>query len=410
MIVDWTPFRWPGSWTDPSALSLLRGTAINYLLIDKGPEFDSVRSRARQDGLQVADPSTLPGGVWLVKGEWAGVRMSRGTGGAASAGPTGVPWVNSNGWAIRLAAALHPATPVWVEAPPAENARITPDSYLITMADSASHGGRWVITLDAPFAAGLASQRPESMAAWKKLCDGAAFFAAHKDWAGFEPQAIVGVISDYAGDHEFFGGELLNLLARAGAHYRIQLAQKVSEASFQGLRAVVYADAVPPSPALRSRILAFVQAGGLLITSPKWGAVTTPALPVEDHPRFALHAVGKGRIALGKEEQADPYVWANDTVVLVSHRYDLVRFWNGGATGSFYTVSPDRKSAIVHLLFYANRGPDAASVRVVGRYRSARIFTADQPTARSVEMVSQKEAVEVHLPQVSQYVALELEV
>jgi hypothetical protein len=40
----------------------------------------------------------------------------------------------------------------------------------------------------------------------------------------------------------------------------------------------------------------------------------------------------------------------------------------------------------------------------------ARISTADQPAARSVEMVSQKDAVEVHLPQVSHYVALELEV
>ena len=410
MSVEWTPFRWPGTWTDPSTLSLLRGTAINYLLIEKGPEFDRVRSRALQDGLQVADPSALQGGVSLIKGEWAGVRLSRGTGGGASAGPTGVPWVNSNGWAIRLAAALHPATAVWVEAPPAENARITPDSYLITLADSASHGGRWVITLDAPLAAGLAAQRPESITAWKKLCDGAAFFAAHKEWASYEPQAIVGVISDYAGDHEFFGGELLNLLARAGAHYRILLTEKVSEASFQGLRAVVYADGVPPSPAVRTRILAFVQAGGILITGPKWGAVATPAIQAEDHPRFALRAVGKGRLALAKEEQADPYLWANDTVVLVSHRYDLIRFWNGGATGSFYTLSPDRKRAIAHLLFYSNRGPDAASIRVVGRYRSARIFTADQPTARGVEMVSQKEAVEVHLPQVSQYVALELEV
>ena len=73
--MEWTPFRWPGTWTDSSALSLLRGTAINYLLIDKRPEFDSVRSRALQDGLQVADPTALPGGVSLVKGEWAGVRM-----------------------------------------------------------------------------------------------------------------------------------------------------------------------------------------------------------------------------------------------------------------------------------------------------------------------------------------------
>ena len=97
-------------------------------------------------------------------------------------------------------------------------------------------------------------------------------------------------------------------------------------------------------------------------------------------------------------------------MVLVSHRYDLVRFWNGGSTGSFYTVSPDRKRAMVHLLFYANRGPDMASVRLTGKYRAARISTADTAAPRSVDMVFQKEAVEVHLPQVSQYVALELEV
>lgn len=413
MIADWTPFRWPGGWKDPSALTLLHGTAIDYLLIDKTPEFEPVRTRALQDGLQVADPTALPAKISLVKGEWAGVRMGRGpspagSGSPASAGPTGVAWVNSNGWAIRLAAALHPETAVWVAAPPPENARITADSYLITLADSACHGGRWVIALDPGLAAGLAAQRPESLEAWKKLAAAAGFFAAHKSWAGYVPQAIVGVISDYAGEHEFFSGELLNLLGRAGQHYRILLKDQVSEASFQGLRAVIYADAERPAPALWKQTVAFVQAGGMLIAGPKWGEFAR--LPTdEDHARFVSHVLGKGRVALAKDEKADPYVWANDSVVLVSHRHDLVRFWNGGATGSFYTMSPDRKHAIVHLLFYANRGPDSASIRVVGRYRSARIYTADQPVARNVEMVSQKDAVEVHLPQVSQYVALELE-
>jgi hypothetical protein len=410
MIVDWTPFRWPSTWTDSSALSFLHGTPFNYILVDKGPEFEAVRSQARQQGIGVNDPADLPAGIVLVKGEWAGVRMSRGQGGGASAGPTGVPWVNSNGWAIRLAGALHPDTAVWVQALPTEGARITPDSYLVTMSDSASHGGRWVTTLDTALAAGIASRRPESMTSWKKLCDVARFFAGHKEWASYPPQAIVGVMSDYAGDHEFFGGEVLNLLSRAGQHYRILVRDKVSDHSFLGLRAIIYADATPPSPALRNRIVAFVQGGGMLIAGPKWGDVSTPALSSEEHPRFTLHALGKGRLAIAKEEQSDPYIWANDSVVLVSHRYDLVRFWNGGATGSFYTLSPDQKRAVVHLLFYANRGPDAASVRVVGRYRAARISTADQPVARSVEMVPQKDAVEIHLPQVSQYVALELDV
>ena len=225
-----------------------------------------------------------------------------------------------------------------------------------------------------------------------------------------KPRAVVGVISDYAGEHEFFGGEMLNLLARAGQHYRVLVKDRIAQTAFDGLKALIYADAAAPAPALRTRLQNFAQAGGMLIVGPGWGAVPGAPLAAEDHPRFAVHAAGKGRIAIAREEQADPYVWANDSVVLVSHRYDLVRFWNGGSTGSFYTVSPDGKRGLVHLLFYANRGPDAASVRVVGKYRMARIATADSPTPRSVETVSQPEAVEVHLPQVSQYVALELEV
>ena len=140
-----------------------------------------------------------------------------GRGDGASAGPTGVPWVNSNGWAIRLAAALHPDTAVWVQAAPAEKPRITPIRTSSPWPTVPRHGGRWVITLDSGLAAGWRRKDAASMAAWKRLCDAAAFFAAHKDWAGYEPQAIVGVISDFAGEHEFFGGELLNLLARAGA-------------------------------------------------------------------------------------------------------------------------------------------------------------------------------------------------
>jgi hypothetical protein len=267
MSVEWTPFRWPAAWTDPSTLSLLRGTAINYLLIDSGPKFDPVRAQARQDGLRIGDPT----GVSVVKGEWAGVRMA-GRGNGADAGPTGVPWVNSNGWAVRLAAAMHPDTAIWVQATPDEKAVNTAASYLTMLADTAAYGGRWIIALDGGLASRLAGKDAASMTAWKKLCDSAAFFAAHKEWAGYEPRATVGVISSFAGEHEFFAGELLNLLARAGQHSRVLLKDKVTAASFQGLRAAIYADDAPAAEPLRAQILNFVRAGGLLITHAKWGA------------------------------------------------------------------------------------------------------------------------------------------
>jgi hypothetical protein len=309
-----------------------------------------------------------------------------------------------------LAAALHPDSAVWVDAAPAANAFIAAGSYLIAVADSAAYGGRWIVSLDDSLAASLAAGKSDALATWRKLTAAAGFFAAHPAWPAYVPMAVVGVVSDFTGDNEFFNQELLNLLARAGQHCRILPKGGISDASLAGLRAVIYADAQPPAPALRQRVLAFVSAGGLLIAAPQWGDV--PGTPIQDggNPRYSLRALGKGRVAVAVAGPDDPYLWAGESVVMVSHRYDLVRFWNSGAAGSFCTLAPDGRQAVVHLLFYSNRGPDSATVRIAGGYRAARMYTVDNPVAAKVEGVPQSDAVEIHLPPVSQYVALELDI
>ena len=402
--------RWPDAWKDPGALDLLKGTAIDHLLIGTGAEWLAVRRRAAQDGFQVSEASALPAGVEIIKGEWPGVKMMGRGGGGAGAGPTGNPWVDSNGWAIRLAAALDPDNAVWVDAAPAGNAFLTAGSYVTAVADSAAYGGRWIVSLDNSLAVSLAAGKTDALATWSRLTATAGFFAAHKAWPAYVPMAVVGVVSDFAGENEFFSQELLNLLTRAGQHYRILPKGGITDASLGGLRAAIYADAEPPAPALRKRILAFVEAGGMLITAPKWGEV--PGTPVQNdgNPRYRLRALGKGKVAVAVAGPDDPYLWANESVVMVSHRYDLVRFWNSGAAGSFCTVAPDGRQAVVHLLFYANRGPDSATVRIAGHYRAVRAYTADIPWGMKMEMAAQSDAVEIHLPPVSQYVAVELEI
>jgi hypothetical protein len=148
----------------------------------------------------------------------------------------------------------------------------------------------------------------------------------------------------------------------------------------------------------------------MLITGPRWGGA--PGAPAEGEilPRFSMRSLGKGKIALADSAPDDPYEWANDSVLLVSHRYDLVRFWNSGAAGSFCAISPDRRRSVAHLLFYAGRGPDSVAVRIAGRYRAVRASTIDQPELALVDTQRGADAVEVHLPPVAQYVALELEV
>jgi len=396
--------RWPAGWKNPATLDLLNGTAIDYLIVPGEFAFSAVGARARQLGIEFGP---LPPGIEIVKGVWPGVQWPTS---GAGAGPTGVPWVDSNGWLIRLNRAQHPDSMVWVDAPPPAKTFITADAYLIASADSASHGGRWIIDLDLPLAKSLLAPDAGSLAIWKRLTATAEFFAAHETWRDYSAVGVAGVISDFAGENEFFSRELLNLMGRAGLHYRILLKDRVSTASFESLRAVSYTDAAPPTPELRRRILQFVESGGLLIAAPAWGEVAGAPVAGFQPAGYNLRAAGKGRVALANDAPSDPYAWAADAALLVSHRYDLVRFWNSGAVRSFYTLSPDRKRALVHLLFYADRGPDSATVRVAGRYRAAHAATIDDPKLKNLALAPQGDGVEVHLPQVSQYVVLELDV
>ena len=404
MSSELTPFRWPDAWKYPSALALLSDTTINCLVADRGAVPEPVAAQARQKGITVVDPAAPPAGIFITQGEWPGVQALEAS---ASAGPTGNPWVDSNGWKIRLESVRHPGARVWVDVRPKDS--VFAESYPLALADSAVYGGRWIISLDDPFAADVALGKAKALASWKQIAAAAKFFDDRKAWSANTPEAVVGIISDFAGDNEYMGGELLNLVARTNQQYRVLLKNKLSPASFAHLKAVIYADVAAPGPAVRNSIMAFVQAGGLLITHPKWGLAPGFRAANQDNERYIWRTSGKGRIAFAKAEFDDPWVIAQESVLLVSHRYDLLRFWNGGSVGSYFTMAPDRKRAFVHMLFYANRGPEESGVRVAGNYRSGKLWTLDGKSS-GIDMVPQKDAVELHLPAVSQYAAAELEV
>lgn len=406
--------RWPAGWVDPSALVLLQGTSINYLLVERGAALKAVVAEAQKKGIGLGEPSTPPPGVTISKGEWPGVEVAKN--GAVTAGPTAAPWVDSNGWVVRLAAALHPQSAIWIDAAP-KPSRLSPKSYMTALADAAARGGRWIITLDAQLASAIAAQEPGALETWNQVNRAADFFAAQKSWSDYVPEAVIGVISDYSGKNEFLSHELLDLLDRTNEQYRIIPQAALSASSLRGLKAVICPDEGLPAPGLHKQILAFVEGGGLLIAGPQWDRILpgTPARKAE-HPRYDLGVHGKGRVAVAKADLKNAYLLANDSVVLVSHQYDLLRFWNGGAVGSFFTMTPDRRRALVQMLFYVDRGNlqhggmgDEITVSVAGRYRSARIRTLEQPSPHELEMEPLKDAVELHFPAVSPYAAIELD-
>ena len=220
----------------------------------------------------------------------------------------------------RLAAALHPPQPSgWRRLP--QRMRITPNS-IITMADSASQ----VAAGDHPRRAlrrRSGCPTSELIAAWKAL-----------RWRASLPDKVGRVtsrshrrcISDYSGDHEF-SVAVVEPPGPCRAHYRILLTERYRNLP-QGLRACLPA---PFRPRPHCAVGSGLRTGRRhLITRPKWGAVTTPALRAEDHPASRCT---RGKVHRGRQRRTGRSYMGPDTVVLVSHRYDLIRFWNG-ATGS----------------------------------------------------------------------------
>lgn len=410
--------RWPGSWSDPSLLSLLEGTSINFLVSDGAVANGDLGTRAQNMGIRVGEISSPPAGVTIVPGDWPGVRISRSGGlNEVSSGPTGRPWVDSNGWRIRLAAAMRATSNLWIDAAP-KGPQSSAEHYVLAIADSAAYGGRWIISLDDRLAAGIADRKPDATETWRRISQATGFFAARTAWCSYHPEAVVGVVSDFAGPNKVRAQEILNLLARTNEQYRIVRPAQGSADSLKGLKAVLCVDTDQPPAPLRQQILSFVKNGGLMIGGPNWSEL--PGKPVNgDHPRYASQLFGKGRIAIARKQDFlnDPYLAANDAVLLIGHRCDLLRFWNEGAAGAYVTRDADRKRVLAQMLFYAPRGPrlqrgemgDYTTVWIAGRYRTAKFWALDRTAPQSIEIHAEKDGTEIHLPPVSQYAAVELE-
>lgn len=329
-----------------------------------------------------------------------------------SAGPTGVPWLDSNGWYIQLARARVNSR-VWVMYdPPGKGAVVQPQRYPLAVCDAEAAGGRWVISLDEALRASLAERNATAGGTLKTIWNAVSFFDGHREWKSYRSLGVVGVISDFSGENFDFSGEILNLSSRRDLLYRVIWNLGKGVPDLTGLKAAVWADSAQPSPQVRKSLLSFVQQGGLLITGPKWGAEGTAG--ASSHRRFDVRTLGKGRIAIAREALSDPWAFVIDIQQLLSHANDVAKLFNASASGGFnYTASPDGKRALLQLLSYSSGGRSSSNATAWTRhkYRSARLWTLDGEGPTPVEVTASEDGgTEYHLPSMASYVALDFEV
>src|SRR5664280_614458 len=281
---SWIPFRWPSAWTDPALLGLLEGTPFNCLALEWDAALAPVAARARAAGLSLValgnaasreaasaagiapPPESL---LTPADSVWPGIASQ--ANGAEASGPTANPWIDSNGWLLRLAQVRAPQKTVWLTfTPPGAPRVVLLESYLRSIADTGAWGGRWVVSLDSDLQGGLARGDPKALASWKAIAAAVAFFEQRRAWSALEPLGVAGVISDFAGPNETTGQEILNLLGRRSLAYRILESSSATTASLAGFKALICVDEGAPPPVLRRKLLAFANQGGLLVSGAAW--------------------------------------------------------------------------------------------------------------------------------------------
>ncbi len=174
------PFRWPASWTDPGMVSRFEGGPINCLVLEgsTGP----IAEAAQKSGLAVRE-QTSPGVVTLSGLVWPRIKPLSSAGrDQVEAGPTGAPWIDSNGWVARLAAMRAPGKPVWLDFAPPPDLAPGVAAYRLAIADAAAAGARWMISLDDALSRALAAGDPAAAKNWRGILAAAAFFEKHRSW------------------------------------------------------------------------------------------------------------------------------------------------------------------------------------------------------------------------------------
>ncbi len=452
------------NWQDPASLAVVQGTPVNCLVVSwaaglpaDGGQQQALRpliEKGRQAGLgfvgliegeanrpaavaaaqsaglsAVAMEGDQPGSAGLPvipwnkssqarstanspvlgisDGIWPGLPQAAGTAG----GPTNLPWVDSNGAVLLIARALAPDKTVWAGFDPPQQAKLAAEAYVLAVADPASHGARWVISLDDQLRADLAAKKQPAVDTWKRTIDTLAFFEQHKQARTYRPDGLLAVMSNFAGPDWDAGEEAINLLPRIRQPFRVIARSRAAGASFTGLQAIHYVDREPPDAALRQKLIAFARGGGILFVPSNWPNPDGSPAPAEPYLLFSMRAVGKGRLAVCKEEQPDPYDTVADIQNIMSHRNDLLRLYNAPSTNFLYETSAQGGQGVIHLLNYSRRpGSDGPLFYVKEPHKSARLVSPEIASPAELQWAPQEAGgAELSLPRLSVYGAIELE-
>ncbi len=279
--------------------------------------------------------------------------------------PSSQPWIESNIWLVRSFDIPSPSRPVWISSQIENPSTI---DYTRAVADAAAAGGRWIVSLDDALRAKLRAREPSALETWRDLSSQLKFAESHAAWRALTPYGNVGFVLDPASTQPDRFDEYLKLATRRQVPYKLVSRTHLNATALAKFRAIVATQLDPPSDAERKQLQDFAENGGLVIAAPSWGSApkTSP---------FAELPAGKGSVIVYADPDPDAVahdlkeILSDDDLGMVPFNVpSVVTFASGGSPG---------EPLLVQLVNYFDHAVEAITLRVAGKFRSARMESPD---------------------------------
>ncbi len=426
---DLVPMRWP--WADAKPLDLLKDTPVNCVLLE--PESGAVARAAAAQGLvplAVVRPGhsgvKLDGafqGVVLegdfdgpertaaktsrmaveltskarlyseapaaevagsYEGFWPGIQVQ--SNGAVKAGPSGTPWIDTNGGLLRSVGARTGAM-LWVGVRPPTGMVLKVERYLQAMADAAMSGGRWVIALDDDFARRLAAGDAGARKDWGRMMGLAAFFEERKPWRGLKSCSKLAIVQDPV-DGPVLAAGVIDMISTRHTPTRVVAEDRLDAGSLAGAGYTVAVNPERLTAGQKQVLQAFTRGGGTLLTGPT-GWRTGLALEKQESDRLND-------------------IW-HEVQSMIGRRNMGVRLFNVSSMLSNVLGDGTGKQMVVYLLNYSNYPVEAVTLHLTDKYRRATLYAPGHAPAPLELYGTEEEGTGVDIERVSVFAAVYLE-
>jgi hypothetical protein len=309
--------------------------------------------------------------------------------------PSSQPWIESNIWLVRSLGLGSFLRPIWLSSK-LEKASV-PD-YERAVADAAAGGGHWIVSLDDGLRAKLRARDASALEEWRRVSSYLKFAESHAGWRTAAPYGRVGFV-DAANTKQELADEYLNLMTRRQVAYRLVARSGLNAAAAATFRAIVATELDPPTAAERKLLQDFADDGGLVVAGPSWG----------DAPKtepFAEIPTGKGRVAVYRDP--DPESVVRDLKELLSDEDLGVVPFNVPSVITFARGGDPGQPLVVQLVNYSDHPAEAITLRMTGKFRSARLET---PEGAAVDLALRdaEGSTEVTIPKLLLWGAVSME-